>query len=266
MGKRLKRHLSHIAHLWSQARALRLSPADTLRFIASDYGSRIGAANRTYTIRVEGSRVLLRSNAVDCKLLVEVFGGVYALPAKQRPKRIMDLGANIGLSALYFHRQFPEASIACIEPAPKNFSMLTRMVALNALPATLFDCAIGPSAGSTALYDTADPSCCTLLPNGESSDNQITVQLKTIPEIMEVLHWDRIDLLKIDIEGYERVVLRDNADWLSRISCIVGEIHAGYDFAQLREDLGRYGFEITERRAINEYGQGNFVAMSRVNS
>jgi FkbM family methyltransferase len=215
---------------------------------------------------VGGSRVLLRSNAVDCKLLAEVFGGVYALPAQQRPKRIMDLGANIGLSALYFHRQYPEASIACIEPAPKNFSMLTRMVSLNALPATLFDCAIGPSAGSTALYDTADPSCCTLLPNGESSDNQITVQQKTIPDIMELLHWDRIDLLKIDIEGYERVVLRDNADWLSRISCIVGEIHDGYDFAQLREDLGRYGFQITERRAINEYGQGNFVAMSRMDA
>jgi predicted O-methyltransferase YrrM len=77
---------------------------------------------------VDGARVLLRSNAVDCKLLIEVFGGVYALPASHSPKRILDLGANIGLSALYFHRQYPEASIACVEPAPKNFSMLSRII------------------------------------------------------------------------------------------------------------------------------------------
>lgn len=243
-----------------------MSLADTLRFIASDYGYRAGAAGRTYAIQVDGSRVLLRSNAVDCKLLAEVFGGIYAVPAPYSPKRILDLGANIGLSALYFHRQYPEASIACVEPAPKNFSMLSRTVSLNALPVTLFDCAIGPQAGSTALYDTADPSCCTLVAGDERGENQITVQQKTIPQIMASLRWDHIDLLKIDIEGYERFLLRDNAGWLSRVSCIVGEIHDGYDFAQLREDLGRYGFEITERSPINEYGQGNFVAMSRVSA
>jgi FkbM family methyltransferase len=266
LRKRIKSHIGHALRLWSQARALRLSPVDTLRFAASDYGYRIGATSRTYAIRVDGSRVLLRSNAVDCKLLAEVFGGIYALPGQYSPKRIMDLGANIGLSALYFHRQYPEASIACVEPAPKNFSMLSRIVSLNALPATLFDCAIGPEAGSTALYDTVDPSCCTLLPDGERGENQITVQQKTVPEIMALLHWDRIDLLKIDIEGYERFLLRDNAVWLSRISCIVGEIHNGYDFRQLRKDLGRYDFEITERCPINEYGQGNFVAVSSVSA
>jgi hypothetical protein len=60
--------------------------------------------------------------------------------------------------------------------------------------------------------------------------------------------------------------LRDNASWLSRVSCIVGEIHDGYDFAHLREDLGHYGFEITERCPINEFGQGNFVEMSCVSA
>jgi hypothetical protein len=129
---------------------------------------------------VDGARVLLRSNAVDCKLLTEVFGGVYALPASHSPKRILDLGANIGLSALYFHRQYPEASIACVEPAPKNFSMLSRIISLNALPVTLFDCAIGPEAGSTALYDTANPRCCTLVADAERVENQIPVQQKTV--------------------------------------------------------------------------------------
>ena len=102
--------------------------------------------------------------------------------------------------------------------------MLSRIVSLNALPVTLFDCAIGPEAGSTALYDTANPRCCTLVADGERVENQIPVQQKNVPQIMALLHWDNIDLLKIDIEGYERFLCLDNASWLSRVSSIVGEI------------------------------------------
>jgi len=46
----------------------------------------------------------------------------------------------------------------------------------------------------------------------------------------------------------------------------LAKFNDGYDFAQLREDLGRYGFEIIERCPINEFGQGNFVAMSCVSA
>jgi hypothetical protein len=36
------------------------------------------------------------------------------------------------------------------------------------------------------------------------------------------------DLIKMDIEGYEDVLLRENNDWLNRVGCIVMEIHGEY--------------------------------------
>lgn len=260
---RFKKHFRHALRLWSRARALGLSLEDTVRFFASDYGPRVGLAPRVFTISVGDWRVSLRSNAVDWRILYEVFAGVYRIEPSQKVARIMDLGANIGLSALYFHSRCPEASIACVEPSPSNLSILSRVVALNKLPATIFDCAIGPESGSATLYDTTDPSCCNVLGSGRDGDKQLVVRQMTVPEIMSSLAWDHIDILKIDIEGYERVLLRQKADWLSRVSCVVGEIHDGYDFADLSADLEPYGFHTTQSSPATEYGQITFVAVGR---
>jgi hypothetical protein len=89
----------------------------------------------------------------------------------------------------------------------------------------------------------------------------LVVRQMTVPEIMSAEQWDRIDILKIDIEGYERVLLRENAHWLSRVSYIVGEIHQGYDFQDLSTDLKPYGFRTIQKSSVTEYGQVTFVAL-----
>jgi hypothetical protein len=61
---------------------------------------------------------------------------------------------------------------------------------------------------------------------------------------MKKLGWNSLDLLKIDIEGYEAELLSKNADWLSVTREIVGEAHHGYTNEDLRNDLGRYGFTV----------------------
>ena len=257
---RLVTHVRHALRLVSQARALSLSMADTIRFFASDYRSRLGFAERVLTISVHGSRVLLRSNAVDCRVAAEVFGGIYAVQDNFNAQRIIDLGANIGLAALYFHLRYPSAHVACVEPSPRNLSVLRRVVALNTLPATIFACAIGTESGSTFLYETDNPTCCHTLGNRMDKTERITVRQITVPEIMDLLKWELVDILKIDIEGYERILLRSNAHWLSRVSYIVGEIHEGYSFAELRADLEPFGFRLAERVPPNEHGQAVFVA------
>jgi FkbM family methyltransferase len=257
---RLVTHVRHALRLVSQARALNLSMADTIRFFASDYRWRLGFAERVSTISVQGSRVLLRSNAVDCRVATEVLGGIYAVQDNFDAKRIIDLGANIGLSALYFHLRYPGAHVACVEPSPRNLSILRRVVTLNTLPVTIFECAIGPESGSTFFYETDNPTCCNTLGSRIDNTERIAVRQITIPEIMDLLKWELVDILKIDIEGYERVLLRSNAYWLSRVSYIVGEIHEGYSFADLRADLAPFGFRLAERVPANEHGQAVFVA------
>jgi FkbM family methyltransferase len=258
---RLTKHLHYFSTVVSSARGGGLSAMDTLRVLAADYGSRLGGKPREYTIHIHGAPLLIRSNPVDYRVALEVFGGAYRIHPPKPVTRILDLGANIGSTALYFHQCFPNAHIACVEPSPNNLSMLRRNAEMNRLPVTIFDCAVGPGNGAKKFYETDDPSCCTLLEAG-SGAKEFTVRLVSIPEIMASMGWDRIDLLKIDIEGYEREIFRDSPAWLSQVSAMIGEIHEGYDIAQLGKDLGPYSFKIEVPSPTNEYGQAIFVALA----
>ena len=59
-----------------------------------------------------------------------------------------------------------------------------------------------------------------------SSDSSPRVHAITVPDILHRLNADRIDLLKIDIEGSElQLFSRGSEKWLSRVDFIVIELH-----------------------------------------
>lgn len=60
----------------------------------------------------------------------------YQLKIHRQPQVIVDAGANIILSSLFFANQYPAAKIIAIEPRAKNFGLLQRNTALypNTLP------------------------------------------------------------------------------------------------------------------------------------
>ena len=260
--KKLYTHISHILTLISACRNAGMSLADIARVLLADYRSRIGAGPKEFIISVDGMRLAIRSNPVDHRIALEVLGGIYAVSPTMPVSRILDLGANIGASALYLQRRFPEAAIACVEPSPGNLAMLKKNQSLNALSLTIFECAVGAEPGTTTLYDTADPSCCTLLPRSGDGTTEVVVSTKTVPEIMTCLGWANIDLLKVDIEGYEKVILANSPEWLSRVSSIVGEIHEGYSVEQLKHDLAPFSFDVSISSPPNQHGQATFVAMA----
>ena len=52
-------------------------------------------------------------------------------------------------------------------------------------------------------------------------------------------------LVKMDIEGAERDVLRQNTEWAALVRTILVEIHEPYDVSSCCTDLARLGFEVT---------------------
>ncbi len=49
------------------------------------------------------------------------------------PRRVIDLGANIGLVSLYFALRFPDAQIVAVEMMPENAAAIKRLASLNRL-------------------------------------------------------------------------------------------------------------------------------------
>jgi FkbM family methyltransferase len=188
-------------------------------------------------------KIPLRTNGYDYGLLAQIFiRQDYRLECTG-VQRILDLGANIGMATIYLHRLFPQAEIACVEPSPDNIPLLKRAVSLNGIRGRIFEAAVGAEPGEIHLHVSDLPDCTSAYPV-EGVSRTVAVLQISVPEIMDRMGWDNIDLVKIDIEGSEKDVLGRNNCWLRGVRIITGESHVntGYPYAQLQADLQPFGF------------------------
>ena len=135
---------------------------------------------------------------------------------------IVDCGANIGASVVWFHARFPEAHIVAIEPAPDNIALLEKNT--RGLEIDLRQAAVGPASGRTWLSGESD--------NGwafRTNDNHegVAVDVTSIDQVLESKPPSIYVpfLLKIDIEGAERTLFEGNTVVLNSFPLIVMEPH-----------------------------------------
>lgn len=159
------------------------------------------------------------------------------------PATVLDLGGNVGLATLYFGRRWPRARLAVVEPIPGNLQMLRENLQLNGINATIFDAAVGVTDGTVSMA-IAQLDCAHHIVAGDSAAGAISVRALSIPTIMQQLGWDRIGLLKMDIEGYESVLLRSHTEWLHRVDALCIEAFDGtISSDELRSIAQQHGFE-----------------------
>ena len=123
---------------------------------------------------------------------------------------IWDVGAHKGETALFFANNFQNSTIRSFEPVSTNYnSLLENCKKRENIYAHNF--ALG-NENSQAKIHLQEASVIHSLrddlnkPSGEHSGSEI-IRIKTIDSIVEELKSERIDLLKIDVEGYEIKVL-----------------------------------------------------------
>jgi FkbM family methyltransferase len=263
-------NLRYLRRMAAGARALHLSGADTCRFLWSYYGSRFpGAEARRSEVheivvrnQVRPVRLALRTNGFDVDIADEIFArGAYRfrIPGV---RTILDLGGNTGMASVFFRLVFPDAALACVEPVPANLRTLRRNLELNGLEVRVFEAAVGPEDGTTQFQVISDPRSGSAIysePAAVPDATYLTVPMISVDSILQALGWDRIDLLKIDIEGGERQLLANRPPWLARVGAMVGEGHIGwggkYTFEDLAAQLHPFGFRVS----LLEQRQGGFV-------
>lgn len=140
---------------------------------------------------------------------------------------IVDLGAYIGYSVIWFAQKFPQAEIVAVEPDEGNFKMLVNNTQNYENIIGLVKNPVWPFADITMkrscqkFRDGLDWSR-QFEPNGNGSLKSITVS-----EIIKQFSTQgKIDLLKIDIEGAESILFsNDYSEWLPKVQNIVIELH-----------------------------------------
>jgi FkbM family methyltransferase len=143
------------------------------------------------------------------------------LPPDAKP-RILDLGANIGSFALRVFQHSPAAHVVSVEAANDTFHLLETNRGLNpAFNWEVLNCGVWRENGPLTLMRRG-LSVGHRVIEGSGDD---VVEGISLPTLLEKLGWDRIDLIKMDIEGGEEAVIPPAEDVLSRTRFLIIEIH-----------------------------------------
>lgn len=132
---------------------------------------------------------------------------------------IVDVGSNIGYYLVLFEKLAGTSGrIIAIEPSPENLSELRRNIAENGFRnIELLEVAVGASSGTAGFRPGINGGI------GDASSSSYQVAVQTLDEIIGAR---RIDVLKIDVEGYEGRVLAGSLDVLRRCHpAVFVEIH-----------------------------------------
>jgi len=183
---------------------------------------------------------------------------------------VVDIGANVGVFAVWAARRLGAARIVAVEPSPPTAARLRRNLERNRTSgATVLQAAVGARTAEAVLYRRGQPSLSTLYEQdvyGSSFSPEARVRVVTLGEIFEEEGIDGCDLLKLDCEGAEyEILFAAGRDTLDRIRHIVGEYHEGltpHRPMDLFEFLESHGFSTTRFAPLDEEG-GVFHATRR---
>jgi len=171
--------------------------------------------------------VFLRKGTSDLATFDQVFlTGIYKLPVDFNPSVIIDCGANVGMASVYFANRYPKAKIISIEPDPSNFEVL-QMNGKGYSNITLLKKAVWHTTGSLHIIDPGKGQYALQVSDQVNTSHKIvaTIEAVTLNDLLVDYNLESIDFIKIDIEGSERFVFSENAEWLSRTKALSVEIH-----------------------------------------
>ncbi|MFB7874050.1 FkbM family methyltransferase [Nocardia sp. NPDC056064] len=210
-------------------------------------------------LRLDDGRTVSCTSPAEARMLWNemVADGFYRQAAATlRPgDLVVDIGANIGLSAMMFADTDPAIRVIAAEPAPATYDCLRRNMAAHVPDGVALEVAVGAAPGvlpftwyprataNSSLYaDRAADDEATaiflrnsglpddaisLITRGLHDGEQIDVEVTTVSAILAAHDTTaEIGVLKIDVERAEFDVLLGitEADW-SRIRAVVAEVH-----------------------------------------
>lgn len=136
---------------------------------------------------------------------------------------IIDAGANIGASAIWFSLTYPKAIILAVEPDAGNFELLKENC--SAFPnITPINAALAPIAGSVFLFDPGKGDWG-FRTSAVAVQGGRAVTALTIEDLIKLCPKARPFILKVDIEGAEDELFRTPSPSLSRFPLVAIEIH-----------------------------------------
>ncbi|HZT15297.1 MAG TPA: FkbM family methyltransferase [Gaiellaceae bacterium] len=174
---------------------------------------------------------------------------------------VVDVGAGIGSEVpTWVRRVGASGRVIAVEAHPGSFARLRALVEANHYrQVTLVHAAISAAGGTVRVTDRPNADLNTIV----AADEGAPVPARTLDDVLAALGVDHVDLLKMNIEGAERLAVRGMSESIRRIRHAVVCCHdfladrGGGDELRTRNDVRRFlagsGFVVRERRDDPRY-------------
>lgn len=138
---------------------------------------------------------------------------------------IIDCGANIGLSVIWFAKNFPDAIIYGIEPDSENFELLKKNTAHLGDRIKCLQAAVWDKIQKVNIVNRAAGSAAYRVENfNEDAYDADASNTYTIDKICELADVDSPFIVKIDIEGAQKDLFKSNTQWVAKTHLISLEL------------------------------------------
>ena len=140
------------------------------------------------------------------------------------PRVILDVGANIVATSVFFARRFPDATIIAIEPEGSNYELLKKNASNYSNIKTI----------NAAIWHKST-NLCLENPNGDSwsfyfrevyDESKVSYPAVSIGDLCDRFALEELDIVKVDIEGGEKDLFSQNYEsWLPQVKILIIELH-----------------------------------------
>lgn len=208
----------------------------------------ISHPHKTVGYTVDDCKIIIRPRTIDGYIINEIFENNDYAPVNKKIELnngvFIDLGAHIGIFSVWANLNYSPAKIICIEPFPDNLRLLDQNLSLNNVDAKIIPKALSNDHSDIKLrkvpFNTGGHSV--------TDKGNLTLPTITLEEILK--NTPKVDFLKVDIEGSEKILFEEeNLKIISKkVKFIKMEVHIrmGLDISDVKRKLENVGFEVFE--------------------
>lgn len=203
------------------------------------------------TVKLLGKDFLIADGASFYYSYHEIFTeNIYKFKASSATPFILDCGSNYGTSIVYFKHLYPNAKIIGFEPDPQIHRILSTNIANRGLTEVEV-LNYGLWKEETTLTFASEGADGGRISSQEGDSDSIHIKTKVLSAFLKN---EKVDLLKIDIEGAEVDVLIEAKPYLQNVDHIFIEFHSFEGQPQRLNEL----LDVLETSGFRYYMQTQF--------
>jgi len=166
--------------------------------------------------------LFLRLRSSDARVYEDVILGREYDYATSAPRTIVDVGANCGMTSVFYANLYPEATVVAVEPEASNYAALVRNTRAysNIIPV---QAALWYADGQVEVFPPW-PRLKKWGKWGFRVREGNGCRALTLATLMREVGVETVDILKVDVEGAEYDIF-SKCDWMDKVKLLAIELH-----------------------------------------